>query len=613
MALAPVDYGPQLQADNEGYNAARQEREAVLREVHQLGNIIEGGATAIVQGRLHTQALQATAAVKEQQAATLQFIDSNPYVQKTALQQKMSPEDYAAWHAGLGAEYKDAQAVPMYTAAGALFDSEAKKARDAAGQVISLPGWRNKWDATERTESSTIRERYVNRLAADQMIADQRAQTLMAVDKLVDGAVKPEDIAAAAKAAETSPWLKPAERRFAMEKALVAKDSFVARQAMLALDTGVMKAELSKLRADNAAELYPNMNVKQRLDLANQLGREYGFKAAKAAAEGIVGPNVDESGKVNRTAIAEKLAAYDGLDKEEVTKAVKIEEAAKLDIFGKKMAEVQQSILRKGQDPMTGRFSYAKAMQNADARKAAQQLNEDAPELLTALSKEEQRNENIDAKASALEQREARAAEIKASDDNLQAIHKSLDDPAQSDVWRKMTPAQFDVQLYNRAMTEPDRQKARTAFAAFQKNGGKPDERAETIVKSEIGAAAQGSKSRYDKILAAQGDKLRVAAHKFIRDNPTMKPDELSDALRAKLREELLAGSVIGGGSWFGDANGIRQIDWETNPKYRGKDFKTKSGVVIRAEDQRVTLTKDGQTMSFPAGSAAAARADGWK
>jgi hypothetical protein len=76
------------------------------------------------------------------------------------------------------------------------------------------------------------------------MIADQRAQSLMAIDKMVDGAVKPEDIDAAVAAAKTNPWLKPAERRFTMEKALVARDSFVARQAMLGGDTEVMKAEL---------------------------------------------------------------------------------------------------------------------------------------------------------------------------------------------------------------------------------------------------------------------------------------------------------------------------------------------------------------------------------
>jgi hypothetical protein len=493
MAFAPVDYGPQIHTDDEGYAELRSQQRRVLGNIEQLGSTILGGSQMLVQGRLHTQSLQATAAVKETQAQTLQFIDSNPYVDKNVLRQRMGPEAYEAWHAGLGAEYKDADTVPMFTAAGSLFDAEAKQARDAAGQVISLPWLQEKWDATERTESSTIRERYVNRLAADQMIADQRSQTLLAVDKMVDGAVKPEDIEAAAKAAETSPWLKPAERRFTMEKALAAKDSFVARQAMLGGDTEVMKAELVKLQSDNAAEMYPNLNVKQRLDLAHQLGREYGYKAAKDTAEQqIVGPNVDENGKVNSAAIADALAKYNGPNKEDVTKAVKVEEAQKLDIFNKKMADVQQTIATAGQDPMTGRFSYARAMQNPAARKAAVQLNKDAPGLITALSKEDQRWENIDSKADAAERRADRAALIQTSSESLDAEHKRLDDPAYSDEFRKMTPAQYDSRLYNMTMVEGDRQKARAAFAAFQKNGNKPDERVQTILQQrDVGGGSR--------------------------------------------------------------------------------------------------------------------------
>jgi hypothetical protein len=216
---------------------------------------------------------------------------------------------------------------------------------------------------------------------------------------------------------------------------------------MLAGDTAVMKAELSKLKSDNSAELFPNMNVKQRLDLENQLMREHGFKAAKASAEAIVGPNVDENGKVDRTAIAKALATYEGPDKEGVTKAVKLEEAAKLDIFGKHNAEVQQTILKAGQDPMTGRFSYAKAMQNPEARKAAAQLNQDAPELITALSKEDVRNDNIDAKQDALERREAKAALVKPVTNNFKASigHRR---PAAKRHVQEHDAAQFDVRLY---------------------------------------------------------------------------------------------------------------------------------------------------------------------
>jgi hypothetical protein len=133
MALAPVDYGPQVAPDDSGLQAKEQAGEAVFRDVRQLGSVVEGGAQAITQGILHTQALKATAAVKERQASTLSFIDSNPYVPKAVLQQRMRPEDYEAWHAGLATEYQDKDAVPMFTAAGALFDSEAQQAREEAG------------------------------------------------------------------------------------------------------------------------------------------------------------------------------------------------------------------------------------------------------------------------------------------------------------------------------------------------------------------------------------------------------------------------------------------------------------------------------------------------
>lgn len=612
MAFAPVEYGPQVASDTQGLQELRQQQQAVFSGVHELGGAIEGGAAAITQGLLHTQALKATAAVKEKQAQTLQFIDSNPYVAKTDLRAKMSPEDYTTWHDGLGADYKDSDAVPMYAAAGALFDSEAKQARDAAGQVISLPGWRNRWNSTEQTESATIRERYVNRLAADQMIADQRSQTLMAVDKMVDAAVKPEDIQAAATMADTSPWLKPAERRFIIEKTLVAKDSFVARQALLGGDTEVMAAELTKLKGDKSVEFYPNMNVKQRLDLVGQLTREHAFKFAKDVAEReIVGPNVDEHGNVNRTGIAEKLGAYNGPNKEDVTRAVKVEEDAKLDISNKRNAEVQKSILRAGQNPMTGRFSYAKAMQNPEARKAAEQLNRTAPELLTALSREETRNENIDAKATALERREAKDALNKTSAGHLDAIHLALDDAAQSDVFKNMTPAQFDVGLYNREMTEPDRNKAREAFAKFQKNGG-PDERAQQSVNAELFAAANGNTIKTDQLKAQYSDVLLRSAHQFIRDNPNLPKDKMTDALREHIKAEMLNGRVLGTGKFFNP--GARRIEWETKPDFVGKDFKLKDGTVVPASQQpRVQLSKGGKVMDFPAGDAAAARADGWK
>jgi hypothetical protein len=92
-----------LRRTTSGIQAAQQANEPKCSaSVRQLGAVVEGGAQAVTQGLLHTQALKATAAVKERQASTLSFIDSNPYVPKEVLRQRMSPEDYTAWHAGLG-------------------------------------------------------------------------------------------------------------------------------------------------------------------------------------------------------------------------------------------------------------------------------------------------------------------------------------------------------------------------------------------------------------------------------------------------------------------------------------------------------------------------------
>jgi hypothetical protein len=301
-----------------------------------------------------------------------------------------------------------------------------------------------------------------------------------------------------------------------------------------------------------------------------------------------------------------------GWTRKDVTKAVKLEEAAKLDIFDKKMAEVAaEDPTSVGQDPMTGRFSYQKAMQNPEARKAAYQLNRDAPELITALSKEDVRNDNIDAKQDALERREAKAALVKVSDEQLQSIHRAIDDPLQNDTFKNMTPAQFDVQLYNRDMVEPDRQKARAHFAAFQKNGGKPDERAAVSVKAEIFAAANGDPTKTKQLQAKYGDALLVAAHRFLRDNPTLPPDKMTDALRAHLRSEMLAGKVVGTG-WLWDT-GARRIEWETKPDFAGKDFKLNDGTILRSDKQRIRLSKDGKSGTFAAADVADARANGWK
>jgi hypothetical protein len=621
MPLPPIQWGPPVTADLSGVDAASRavaSHEQVYQNARQLGATIEGGAQAVAQSILHSQSLKATAAVKERQAATLQFIDSNPYVSREVLRQRMSPEDYAAWEAGAGGtpEWKDKPAVPMYIAAGPLFDSETKQARQEAGNLISLPGWRGDWDAAEREQSSVIRERYVNRMAADQMIADLRSSSLSAIDKMVDSAVVKSDLDIPIKAAETSPVLSPSERRVTSNKVRVARDSFDAEQAMLRTDVVGMKTELDKLRGPKAAEDFPNMTEKQRLDLSQRLERQYGFHAAKKIADDIVGKFVDEQGKVDRVGIAKAVAAYDGPNREEVVKAANLQEQERLHIFDSQSSDIQETVFTAGQNPKTGEFSMARARMNPDAAKAADWLNKNAPGKLDALAQRDLRRQRYEDTQDRMTAAREKMEHIQQSHDNLSRVRDLIYDEKNADTLRGLTPSQWDSQLHEipGGLTDEDMDKARKDFAAFQKRGGKPDERAQASVAAEVKAAANGDQARIRQLSAKYGDVLLRAAHEFIRDNASLAPAALTEGVRGAVKAELLQGAVIGGGHFVGDANDVRRADWETNPRFAGKDFKASDGTVIGHERQPpVRLTRGGVTMDFRPENAADARADGWK
>lgn len=616
MGLAPINYGPEVQEDGSGVNAMRgavAQHAQVFAQAEQLGSVVEGGSLRIAQGMLHTQSLKATAAVKERQANTLQFIDSNPYVPKAVLQQRMRPEDFEAWSAGLGPEYQDADKVPMFTAAGALFDSEAQQAREDAGKLIGLPGWRASWSATEQTESATIRERYVNRLAADQMIADQRGQAVVNIDRMAENAVKPEDIDAAMKAAGTNPWLKPAERKTIQEKLGVQRDSFAADNYMRAQDIDGMEKELVKLRADNAAELYPHMTEKQRLDLTNRLDREYNFYGAKTVADrAIVGPAIDpESGKVDSVKVAKALAAYNGPNKPEVEKAVKTQESEAIDVFNKSMSALQQKVWTAGQN-QAGDFSMERARQDPEARSIIANLNKNAPNLLTALNGLDLRRQRILDMKDREEREQAKRDAVDTSHEALRSTVARIDDPKNSDELRNLTPEQFNSQLLNLNLQKPDMDAAQHYFEHFLKNGGKPDERPAQIVSSELNSAAGGDVSKYRKLKAKYEDVLRAKVHEVIRANPTLPPDKLDDVARTTIKREMLKGSVVGSSSWFPDSKTPR-VDWETNPRWRGMPLKLEDGTVVDPGEQLVRVSNGRETLMIRAADAQEAAKDGYK
>jgi hypothetical protein len=284
--FSPIDYGAPVAAKTQGISelqsAEQQHAQKNIAEIQQVGGFVGAKATEITQGIIHTQTLKATAALKSQQADVINFIEQNPTVAKDDVAKYMSSDDYQAWHAALGQEFKNSDKVPMYTVASDLFNSASKKAREEAGQLISpmAPGVRDNWMDTAALEAATTKELRVDRIAAGQMVADHRAQTMGAFEDMLNKAVLPRDIDDAIAGISGSPWLHPAEREAAKQKALRARDSLGADQAMRAMDVPGMERELIKLEKPDAAQSYQHLDERERVALSGQLRTH--IKAAQA-------------------------------------------------------------------------------------------------------------------------------------------------------------------------------------------------------------------------------------------------------------------------------------------------------------------------------------------
>jgi hypothetical protein len=275
--LAPIDYGQPVQVvDQRGSNALLAAVDEQGRKRHAamdaLGTNIENTAQTITQGLLHNQALKATAAAKESQSELLKYIETNPYVSKEDLRQRMSPEDYDAWHAKLDPEYRDRDTVPMYKAASELFDSGSKRARDEFSQYISTPGWRERWALTDQAETTNFKSDRLNRVVAGQMVNDQRAEAKTHLDKLLASATDTKDIELAIRAMRGNMFLHPAERDALEQDARKVQDRLPSTQAMAGLDVPGMKTELTKLEnPDTAKQFYGHMADDERVHLQTQL------------------------------------------------------------------------------------------------------------------------------------------------------------------------------------------------------------------------------------------------------------------------------------------------------------------------------------------------------
>lgn len=628
MATQPIIWGGPVDADNQGLSVLSNQLGRSADINAGLASDVGAGAKTIVQGVVHNQVLKATASVKNAQAKTLSFIDSNPYVARDTLAARMGSSAFAEWDAQ-HPELRGFDSIPMHTVAGALFDAETKQARTEAGQYITLPGWASNWNSTEEAESANVRDRYVNRMAADQMIRDNRAQTLISLDSLTQSAQGKHDLELVATGAETSPWLSPPERRIRALQARVAGDSFQAEQAMLAGDMKGMKQTIDTLRSPNAKDLYPNLNEPQRLALEQRVQRQMGIKGVQSSADGLVTPYVDERGKPDLVSIAKAITSYQGDDKDAVTKAGWALESEVRHVWDASTSAIQKQIHTAGNDPRTGVFSMARAQQNPQIAKLADQLNQDDPDKLTALSnidvRRQAREDTRDRRAAA----DATRAQVKTSHDNLEQIRTWLDDDTQSEYLHSLTPAQWDSQLhaFGDGLMDSDLEQARKDWKRFQDRGGKPDERPGVAVTSELKQAAQGDTALLAKLTSKYEDGLKVVAHSYLRAHSTDDPGKLSDGMRAEIRKEMFRGAVVGAGSLNAiipggtDKAGITRYDWERTAEFAGHDFRLPDGTVLKGVKGvgpgMVRLTnKLGASMWFKPESVEAARADkslGWK
>jgi hypothetical protein len=286
--FAPIDYGGHVGTDTTGVDTLERAQERSADRSAAVVEKVSGGAgdalRQMAQGILHTQAMKATAAVRSSQAEVINYIESNPMVSKDDLQQMMSHDDYAAWHASLGPKDKKADRVPMYQVAGQLFTSAASKAREDASQLIDgkYPNARENWKQTAGLEAMTAKELRVDRIAAQQMTTAHRAETIGAFDQMVGKASSPKEIDTAIAGINGSPWLHPFEKKAAVEKGLKAKDTFYADKAMQQMNLGGMRHELIQLERDSG---FKALEPKEKVTLANQLRTHINAAESQLAAQ----------------------------------------------------------------------------------------------------------------------------------------------------------------------------------------------------------------------------------------------------------------------------------------------------------------------------------------
>ena len=181
-------------------------------------------------------------------------------------------------------------------------------------------------------------------------------------------------------------------------------------------------------------------------------------------------------------------------------------------------------------------------------------LRQNAPDLLLKLQKEDERGDRT---GRALESKEAWSA-------------LAADMAAHPDVYKELSVPEFTKLTTDQGVGPLDRIKALSLFTAVQKAG--QSEKINTTVHDQLLKAMPrtGQAPQRDKL---QGP-LLDAANKFVEDWKAGSEGKLppTEKIRAFIDAEMASGTVKDTGRWWDDS--ARRIEYETNPAYKGKEFR---------------------------------------
>ena len=281
-----IDFGQNQYNDtardaDQAKQAIGQRAAELSQSVGQLGQSVENAGNELHQGILHNQVLSATLASRQAQEQTIKEIQSTPITTVGDLKKALSPEGFQKALTSarvLNPNLKETDSelqVPMYSVAGDYFDDRMKSANEAAGSAIALPGWRNQWMKSAADEQQVTRGMRVNRVAAEQMVHAQTAETEQKIVQAMNSAqtVQQLDIAYAGLKSST---MDPA--KVPQYKAMIDQhaDKLPYQQAMQGPGTDYNKAKVQEgidhlSNPDEAAANFGHLSMDEREQFKSRL------------------------------------------------------------------------------------------------------------------------------------------------------------------------------------------------------------------------------------------------------------------------------------------------------------------------------------------------------